>query len=207
VRAPREPGTYEVRYILGRGHKLLAKTTIAIKAVGAAVQAPQSAPMASQFEVTWQGPGNKEDYVSIARPDQKPGQYINYTQTRKGSPLEVRAPNEPGTYEVRYILGRGHKLLTKTDILITPVTAEVDPPASARANAYFEVTWKGPGYKQDFIAIAQPGQKPGKYKTYTQTDRGNPCKIKAPKEPGTYEVRYIMGYGYKLLAKKTIRIE
>jgi Ca-activated chloride channel family protein len=119
----------------------------------------------------------------------------------------VRAPNEPGSYEVRYILGRGHKLLAKTDIRITPVTAEVDPPATARADAYFEVAWKGPGYKQDFISIAQPGQKPGKYKTYSQTDRGNPCKIKAPKEPGTYEVRYILGYGHKLLAKKTIRIE
>jgi Ca-activated chloride channel family protein len=29
---PKEPGTYEVRYVLGRGKRLLAKTTITIAA-------------------------------------------------------------------------------------------------------------------------------------------------------------------------------
>ena len=70
VRAPSDPGSYEVRYILGRGNKLLAKTTIEIKSVSAQVQAPASADMATAFEVAWQGPGNKEDYISVARPDQ-----------------------------------------------------------------------------------------------------------------------------------------
>jgi Ca-activated chloride channel family protein len=42
VRAPSDPGTYEVRYILGRGSKLLAKTGIEINAVTAGVQAAAS---------------------------------------------------------------------------------------------------------------------------------------------------------------------
>jgi Ca-activated chloride channel family protein len=81
--------------------------------------------MATEFEVAWQGPNNKSDYISIARPDQGPGQYVNYTYTSKGSPLKVRAPSDPGTYEVRYILGRGSKLLAKTGIEIKAVTASV----------------------------------------------------------------------------------
>ena len=119
----------------------------------------------------------------------------------------MRAPSDPGTYEVRYILGRGNKLLAKTGIEIKAVSAKVQPPASANVNSEFEVKWQGPDYKSDYITIARPDQGPGSYLTYTYTNRGNPVKIKAPKEPGTYEVRYIMGRGSKVLDKKTITIK
>jgi Ca-activated chloride channel family protein len=206
VRAPSDPGTYEVRYILGRGNKLLAETTIEIKAVSAQVQAPPSADMANEFEVGWQGPANKEDYISVARPDQGPGSYVNYTYVREGSPLKVRAPSDPGSYEVRYILGRGTKLLAKTTIEIKAVTAKVIAPGSAKTGETFEVSWEGPDNPSDYISIARPDQGPGSYKGYSYTSRGNPVKVKAPKEPGTYELRYILGRGNRLLDKTTIEI-
>jgi Ca-activated chloride channel family protein len=206
VRAPSDPGTYEVRYILGRGSKLLAKTGIEIKAVGASVQGPPAADVATEFEVAWQGPNNKSDYISIARPDQGPGQYVNYTYTSKGSPLKVRAPSDPGTYEVRYILGRGSKLLAKTGITINAVTASVQAPASADMATEFEVAWQGPNNKSDYISIARPDQGPGQYVNYTYTSKGSPLKVRAPSDPGTYEVRYILGRGSKLLAKTGITI-
>jgi Ca-activated chloride channel family protein len=109
-----------VRYVLGRGDKLLAKTTIEIKAVTAKVTAPASAKAGEVFEVTWEGPDNKSDYISIARPDQRPQSYKGYTYTSKGNPVKVKAPKEPGIYEVRYILNRGNKLLAKTTIEIKP---------------------------------------------------------------------------------------
>jgi Ca-activated chloride channel family protein len=107
-----------VRYILGLGSKLLAKTTIEIKAVTASVQAPASANVASEFEVGWQGPGYKSDYITIARPDQGPGSYLTYKYTNRGNPVKLKAPKEPGTYEVRYILGQGGKVLDKKVITI-----------------------------------------------------------------------------------------
>jgi Ca-activated chloride channel family protein len=207
LRAPSDPGTYEVRYILGQGSKLLAKTTIEIEAVSASVEAPAAADVASQFEVTWQGPDNKSDYIAIARSDQNPGRQVHYTYTRKGSPLKLRAPSDPGTYEVRYILGQGSKLLAKTTIEIEAVSAKVQPPASATVNTEFEVIWQGPDYNSDYISIARPDQGPGRYVTYTYTRSGNPLKIKAPEEPGTYEVRYILGQGSKVLDKATITIK
>jgi Ca-activated chloride channel family protein len=87
------------------------------------------------------------------------------------------------------------------------VTAKVHPPASANVNAKFEVKWQGPDYKSDYISIARPDQRSGRYVTYTYTRRGNPVKIKAPKEPGTYEVRYILGRGSKVLDKANITIK
>jgi Ca-activated chloride channel family protein len=207
LRAPSDPGTYEVRYILGLGSKLLAKTTIEIKTVSASVQAPASANVASEFEVSWQGPGNDSDYIAIARPDQSPGRQVGYTYTYRGNPLKLRVPSDPGTYEVRYILGQGSKVLAKTTIEIKAVTAQVQPPSSANVASEFEVSWQGPGYESDYITIARPDQGPGSYLTYTYTYRGNPVKLKAPKEPGTYEVRYILGQGGKVLDKKVITIK
>ena len=162
--------------------------------------------MASDFKVSWQGPDSKSDYIAIARLDQQPGSQINYTYTKRGNPVKLQAPSDPGTYEVRYILGRGNKLLDKTTIEINAVTAKVNAPVSARAGETFEVSWQGPDSKSDYISISLPDQRPGSYKGYTYTSRGNPAKVKAPKEPGTYEVRYILGRGNKLLDKTTIEI-
>ena len=205
--APSDPGTYEVRYIMAKDSKLLAKTTIQIKGVGASVEAPAVADVATEFEVTWKGPSNTPDYIAIARPDQNPGSQIHYTYTKRGNPLKLLAPSDPGTYEVRYILGKGSKLLAKTSIEIMAVSAKVQAPASADVASEFEVTWQGPGYKSDYIAIARPDQNPGSQVGYTYTNRGNPAKMKAPKEPGTYEVRYILGKGSRLLDKVTITIQ
>jgi Ca-activated chloride channel family protein len=69
------------------------------------------------------------------------------------------------------------------------------------------VPWEGPGYNSDYIAIARPDQKPGSQVGCTHTERGNPVKIRAPREPGTYEVRYILGKGNKILDKETIRVK
>ncbi len=171
------------------------------------MKAPPSADVASEFEVTWNGPANKDDYISVARTDQNPGSYVNYTYTSKGSPLKLRAPSDPGTYEVRYILGRGNKLLAKTSIAINAVSASVQAPAEAKVNSQVEVQWEGPGNKEDYICISRPDQKSSRYVTYQYVRQDNPCKVKTPKETGTYEVRYILGRGKKILAKTPITIK
>jgi Ca-activated chloride channel homolog len=43
---------------------------------------------------------------------------MNYSHTRSGNPVEIRTPKVPGTYEVRYIMGRGNKMLDKATITI-----------------------------------------------------------------------------------------
>jgi Ca-activated chloride channel family protein len=206
LQAPSDPGTYEIRYILGRGAKLLAKTTIEIKPVTARVQAPSSASMASDFDVSWQGPNAESDYICISHPGKSPGSRIHYTYTNRGNPVKLQAPSDPGTYEIRYILGRGAKLLAKTTIEIKPVTAQVTAPPSAKAGGTFEVNWEGPDSESDYISISHPGKSPGSRISYTYTHKGNPAVVKSPKEPGIYEVRYILGRGQKLLDKTTIEI-
>lgn len=205
--APADPGAYEVRYILGRGHKLLASSTIEIKAVGAALQAPVSAAMASQVEVAWRGPDNRSDYIAFVRPGDGANRRLKYTYTKKGSPLQVLAPSDPGKYELIYLMADGKKVLARSPIEITPVSAEINPPDTAGVNATIAVPWKGPGYDSDLITLARPDQNPGSRVSYRYARKGNPAIIETPKEPGVYEVRYILGEGRKVLAKKTITIK
>ena len=207
LQAPSQPGEYEVRYILGVGDKLLAKTSIRIEEVKASVQAPASASMGAKFKVSWTGPGNQGDYISIAQPEQEESAYLHYTYVRTGNPLTLQAPTEPGTYEVRYILGVGDKLLAKTSIRIEEVKASVQAPASVDMGSKFKVSWTGPGNQGDYISIAQPEQEESAYLHYTYVRTGNPITLQAPSQPGEYEVRYLLGQGNKLLAKTSIRIE
>jgi hypothetical protein len=203
---PSDPGEYEVRYILGRGKKLLAKSPISISAVTAKVEPAGPVNMAAWIDVKWEGPARDGDYICVARPNQPPSANVGQTPIRDSKPVKVRAPNEAGDYEVRYILARGVKLLAKAPVTVNPVTAEIKSPAKAVARAEFEVQWKGPGYPEDFVSVARGNQPPSGSMSSALVRKGNPAKLHAPREPGTYEVRYILGYGNRLLAKTTITI-
>ncbi|MGD9367518.1 MAG: VWA domain-containing protein, partial [Desulfobacteraceae bacterium] len=205
--APGDVGDYELRYVHSHTRKVIGRADIKVTPVQAGVQAPPAADVATRFEVAWTGPAYESDYISVARTDQHPGSCVSYTYTREGSPLKVRAPSDPGTYEVRYILGRGSRLLAKTTIEINAVGATVQAPASADVATRFEVTWTGPANKEDYISVARLDQSPGSSVSYTYTREGSPLKVRAPSDPGTYEVRYILGRGSKLLAKTTIEIK
>ncbi|MBL3600347.1 MAG: VWA domain-containing protein [gamma proteobacterium endosymbiont of Lamellibrachia anaximandri] len=204
--APSEPGVYEVRYIQARGTKMLASAPITIQAVSAQVRPPATANAAAGFEVTWQGPDNKGDYITIANPEDVAGRYDNYAYTRKGTPAKLLAPSEPGQYEVRYIQAKGTKLLAKSMITVNAVSAEVVPPVSAKAGEYFQVAWQGPAYQSDYITVALSGDSPGRYDNYVYTRTGSPARLKAPTKPGEYEVRYIMARGTKILAKRALKV-
>jgi len=204
--APSDPGNYEVRYVMANDNTVLARVAIVIEKAEAQVEAPASANVASEFEVKWQGPDAKGDYISIALPADDGGKYKAYTYTKSGNPLKLKAPSDPGQYEVRYILGQGNKILAKIPISIQAVTASVEAPATAPAGSTLEVSWQGPSEDGDYISIATQGSAPASYKHYTYTNAGSPLKLQAPSDPGQYEVRYILGQGNKLLAKASITL-
>lgn len=204
--APGEPGDYEVRYVLARGTKVLAKAPITINAVTASVAAVGPVKAASRFDITWKGPGAEGDYITVARREQAPGAFVERTPVRQGNPVRLHAPGEPGDYEMRYILGRGTRMLASAPIIVDDVTATVEAPATATAGKDFEVRWTGPANEEDVVVIARPDQAPGANVGARTTRAGNPLKLRAPKEPGVYEVRYLLGRGKRLLAKTSITI-
>ncbi len=207
LRAPADPGRYEVRYILGHGASILARTAVTVKTVTAVLKAPGSVAAGSPFEVHWQGPGNQDDLITIARSVQTPDSYLGIAYARGDSPAKLRAPADPGRYEVRYIVGHGAKILARMPITVRTVTAVLKVPGSVAAGSPFEVHWQGPGNPDDMIMLATPDQDATSYVAITYISRGNPVHLTAPRKPGSYEVRYVLLQGPRILARVPITIK
>ncbi len=204
--APDEPGQYELRYFLGAGDAIIARRPITVGAVSASVTAPQSAAAGSKIKVTWQGPNNARDFVTIVKAGTAEKQYAAYEYTSKGNTLELRAPEAAGEYEVRYLTAQTYATLATAKMTVTAVTASLKAPASAVAGSSFAVNWQGPNNERDYVTIVKKGAREGEYDNYEYTARGNPVKVLAPVEPGDYEVRYSTGQSYATLARAPITI-
>ncbi|MDB4304032.1 VWA domain-containing protein, partial [Desulfosarcina sp.] len=173
----------------------------------AVLKGPASVPAGAAFSVQWEGPDSRNDYIAISKKGTKDLSHKDYTYAKKGNPADFTAPGEVGDYELRYIHSHSQKVIGRTDIKVTPVQATVQAPAEADVAVKFEVNWQGPNYSSDYVALARPDQRAGSQIAYTYTQRGNPLKLQAPSDPGTYEVRYILGRNNQLLAKTTIKIK
>ena len=204
--APDEPGQYEVSYFLGAGDVLIGKRPIVVGSVSASITAPQTAPAGSKIKITWQGPNNERDFVTIVKAGTPDKQYGAYEYTSKGSPVEMRAPDVGGEYEVRYLTAQSYATLAKAKMTVTASTASVKPPPQAVAGSTFAVNWQGPNNERDYVTIVKKGAREGDYANYEYTARGNPVKVLAPVEPGEYEVRYSTGVAYATLARAPITI-
>jgi Ca-activated chloride channel family protein len=206
LQMPPTPGTYEIRYILQKGRKVLARQTVEVTPVEAKLTLPSSATAGQTIVVQWEGPDYQNDYISVASPDQEGARQINYTYTNRGNPTKLLMPPEPGTYEVRYIMDQDRTILASQTIEVTDVQATLTAPAQAQIGSTVTVQWTGPDYPNDYISVATPDQIGARQINYTYTNRGNPMKLQMPPEPGTYEIRYILDQDRVILASTTIEV-
>lgn len=206
VTAPATAGEAEIRYMTGQGAKVLARRPLRIVAPEVSITAPAQAVAGSALPVTWTGPANQGDYLTVVAAGTKDGLYGNYTTVNKGSPLEVTMPIEPGAAELRYMTGRGAQVLARRPIRVVAAEVSLDAPASATAGAPVSVKWTGPDNAGDYLTIVAKGTPEGQYGPYTQTNRGSPLTINAPKTAGEAELRYVSGQGAKTLARRPIQI-
>jgi hypothetical protein len=124
LEVPDQKGEYELRYFLGVGDKIVGTRKLTVGGVNASVQAPAEAVAGTTFNVTWQGPNNSQDYITIVPKGSPEGRWTDYSYSDKGSPARLIAPLEPGEYEVWYATGQTHATLARTNIRITPAKQE-----------------------------------------------------------------------------------
>ena len=213
--APTQAGDYEVRYILGRPYRVLARAPITVSGVAATVSGPETAAAHSEITVDWTGPATQSDFVTITKLDAREGGYKNYFYTKnKVTPRKLTVPLEPGDYEIRYVFvgksgeskGSGHKVLARQPLTVTGVTANVSAPKTARVGQSITVEWEGPKSSGDFVTITAPDARDQAYKSYAYTKNGSPSKLIMPLMPGDYEIRFVQD-GKKILARQPITIE
>jgi Ca-activated chloride channel family protein len=184
-----EPGEYELRYQMHTG-KVLATRRIVATDVRASIEAPESAPIGSVVPIKWNGPDFKFDKVVFVQLTTEVLAH-GYGYTSWGNPLRIGAPRVPGEYELRYLLN-STKLLARRKITITDVKAQVELPSTVEAASTVAVKWIGPNYNLDTVTVFKLGGANDVALEQGFTNWGNPLKIRMPREPGTYEVRYLL---------------
>ncbi|HEX2099510.1 MAG TPA: hypothetical protein VHF69_02535, partial [Candidatus Synoicihabitans sp.] len=204
--APVEPGDAEIRYYSGEGHQVLARRPIKVTAAVVTLDGPATALAGSEIQVAWTGPNNENDFLAIVPKGAADGVWKRTMATRHGSPLTLPVPIEAGEGEIRYISGLGHKVLARRDLEIVAAEVTLDAPADAVPGSVVDVVWTGPNNQNDFLAMVPKDAPDGSWKRTTYTRGGSPAKVTAPIEAGEAEIRYVSGTGYKVLARRPIKL-
>ncbi len=184
------PGGERAKEVLGEATLTFAPTILA----------------GADVSIQWTGPGNKEDYLTIVKPDAPASAYDNYTMTDRGNPATLTSPVEAGAYEIRYVTGQSKTVLARAPLDVTPAGATLKAPDSAYIGAQIRVEWIGPNHKGDYITLVPAGTAEGRSGNYAYTERGSPLEVKAPVEDGLAELRYQTGQDNKVLTRRPIRL-
>lgn len=206
--APGAPGSYAVRYHSGgAGYKVLATAPVEVVAATATVRAPASAAAGATIEVSWDGPLNQGDFVSIDPAGAPDHEYGAYVYADRGNPASLPAPDSAGPYEVRYHLGAsGYAVIGSSPLTVSATSASVKVATPVVAGETFEVAFTGPNNENDFITIVPEGAAEREYGNWAATRLGSPAKLEAPKRAGRYEVRYATGQDYRTLARAAVEV-
>ena len=209
VRAPEAPGTYQIRYVTGYEGKTIATAPIKINPIVATVSAPAEAVAGAEIEVSWTGPANQSDFITVVTKDTPDGKYGKYFYTQEGKPSDKLLVIEtPGDAEIRYNTGENNVVARQTVRVLEAKASFLENPAEVEAESRFQPKWEGPDNPRDFISISKPEEPGNRYLTYVYARNGlTKNELLAPKEPGTYELRYITGQDHHILARQEITVK
>ncbi|HEY0947814.1 MAG TPA: hypothetical protein VGD81_21200 [Opitutaceae bacterium] len=206
ITAPMQAGEFELRYVAMRSKTVLGRARLIVTPVAATLEGPAEVVLGTEVTVAWTGPNNRGDYVTIVPAGTPDGQYRNYAETEKGSPLAITAPVEAGDAEIRYMTQQDRKVLARRPLKIIAAPTSLAAPEEVKAGAEFPVAWTGPDNPQDYITVVPAGTPDGQYRNYRETSRGSPLSLTAPIDAGEAELRYMTGQGHRVLARRPVRI-
>jgi Ca-activated chloride channel family protein len=206
VRAPDTPGSLEVRYVRAEDDSVLLRAPLEVTEVEATLEVPTQVGAGAPVEVRWEGPDNPNDYIALAEEGTPGDETVDYTRTRQGSPLTVRAPDTPGRYELRYVMSQADRVIARSPVEVTPVEAQLDVRDTLMVATPVEIRWSGPSNPNDYIAFAEIGTPGDQTVSYARTRQGSPLSLVTPERPGRYEVRYVMSQSDRVLVRDTVTV-
>jgi Ca-activated chloride channel family protein len=208
LRAPAEPGEYELRYVLNESELVLATRPIRITPAQGAIEAPQQAEIGAMLTVKASGPAGSGDWIGLAPAGSPAGSYLDY-QRPSGpvSVVELTAPVVAGDYEIRYVINESEKVLHSHAIRIVDGKFAISGPAEVRVGERITVRAEGPVSSRHWIGFAPAGGADGEYRDYARpTAAVSMVELTAPDEPGDYELRYVLNEGERVIARQPIRV-
>ncbi|MEJ6388390.1 VWA domain-containing protein [Gymnodinialimonas ulvae] len=173
-------------------------------AVTATLTAPDTASVAADVEVGWQGPGDPRDYLTIRHPETDV--LLSVASVGTEPTVGLRMPAEPGTYTINYSQDGGNaEPIGTATIEITDVAVTLAAPDQVAIGSPFAVEWAGTGYDQDRIAIVPIGDRATR-SNGRAISFGNPLDLTAPTEAGDYELHYILREDERVMATRPLEV-
>ncbi len=202
---PDSAGEYEIRYVSAQSNSVLARRMIRVEEVAVSLTLPAEVPVSAQQEIHWTGPDGRNDYITVVTPDTEDRKHGKYTYTRKGNPLVLQMPDQPGLYELRYVSGQSGSVLGRVPVEISAVAVTLDSLGIGAADQPLRVQWQGPGAPQDLLAMAAVTDPDDKWVSKSRATQ-SPLDLRLPGEPGLYELRYVTGQSNLVLARRLVEV-
>jgi hypothetical protein len=202
IKAPADAGRYDIVYVTGK--TVIGRSPITVGGIDAALTVPPEVAAGAPLRVGFDGPENSGDYLSFAQRGGdpiRPGSYAYAGNSRDGT-VTLRAGEEPGAYDVVYV--SGGRVIGRAPVEVVPAAIDLAAPEEVQALQLFEATWRGQGNSGDWIVAAAPGAADGGPYGYVDPE-SDVVAIRAPEEPGTYELVYITRGGREM-ARRAIRV-
>lgn len=208
LQAPDALGAHEIRYVIGQSKRTLASHPVTLVPVSANLTVDGPVVPGAKIEVQWQGPDNKGDYITIVEQGAPEGSHTDYRRTSRGSPLQLKTPEQPGDYEVRYVVGQSKRTLASVPVRVDNASVSLSVATPVKANGVVEISFEGPGRYQDMIEIVPVGATPKtKALRSSRASQGSPIKLFAPPGPGSYEIRYRLSDTGEVAASIPLTVE
>ncbi len=135
LQAPFEVGTYDLRYVLAspQGYQISFATPLRVVPSTAELSAPVAVRPGAEFPVAFIGPRTPGDWIDLVSPGYEPHSgELDYFYLSALAPEvsegTLTAPDEPGEYELRYILtfgDGGPTTLVRTALTVSPDAPEL----------------------------------------------------------------------------------
>jgi Ca-activated chloride channel homolog len=204
---PASDGAYELWYVSGADKAILARRSLTVTPFSGDLLGPATVVANTEFEVAWEGPNGRLDYVTIVKAGSAAWTNEDYFYTADGTTGTLLAPLEPGAYELWYVIGSDRSPQLAEPITVTAASATLEGPDDVARGASFEVTWTGPNGPGDYVTIVAKGADATAYLSYFYTRDGNPGTLTAPDAAGEYELRYIPGQAYVVVETVPITVK
>ena len=116
--APVAAGEYQLRYVDGPTSKTLAESPITVVATEVTISAPDTVAAGERFTVGWVGPGAARDDIEIVDGSKR----LTSARVNQGDldarTVTLKAPDKPGSYELRYYNGDFSTVLASQPISV-----------------------------------------------------------------------------------------
>lgn len=214
MRAPAEPGLYEVRLQLAGNGRVLATTPIEVIEGTVTVNGVEKVRAGARMALAWDGAIHPQDYITIVPAETQDSKYADYIRVGKASEGSLSAPEEPGLYEIRYHLQQGNRVMARQAVEVLPADAPLDDgaglvvPLSGKPGEKVIVKWTGGTDSADQrVTLARADQADFSWISAESAIGHNSLEIVLPDAPGSYEVRFLDVADRKVLGRSIIEVQ